>query len=253
MAPFEALYGYCPDFTVPPGPPTKFLALDSCLRELRETCKEAEAVLRVEKRTMKETFEAGKATPHVFTPRQKVWLSSRDISLSAPSHKLAPRQLGPYEVLDRTGDLTYRLALPPTMRQHPVFHVDCLAPWQGNDIQGREPPPPEPIEIDEALEYEVEQILDSCKYRNQLQYLVKWQGYDRGHNSWEPATNLTHCAELLDTFHAEHPAAPCRVAASLFATFPWQPRLVFTDPEPCQGWELGIGDHWDVGLEEGVM
>jgi hypothetical protein len=221
MAPFEVLYGYCPDFTIPPGPPKKFPAVDSRLWELRETCKEAEAALRVEKRNMKEIFEAGKANPHVFSPRQKVWLSSKDISLSAPSRKLTPRQLGPYEVLERTGNLTYRLALPPMMCQHPVFHVDRLAPWQGNDIQGHEPPAPEPIEIDEALEYEVEQILDSRKYRNQLQYLVKWQGYDKGHNSWEPATNLTHCAELLETFHMEHPAAPHRVAASLFTTFPW--------------------------------
>ena len=29
-----------------------------------------------------------------------------------------------YSVLERTGTLTYRLALPPSMRQHPIFHVD---------------------------------------------------------------------------------------------------------------------------------
>jgi hypothetical protein len=90
MAPFEVLYGYCLDFTIPPGPPTKFPAIDSRLQGLRETRKEAEAALRVEKRAMKETFEAGKATPHVFTPGQKVWLSSKDISLSAPFCKLTP-------------------------------------------------------------------------------------------------------------------------------------------------------------------
>ena len=131
---------------------------------------------------MKEVFERGKPHPHIFTPGQKVWLSAKDISLSSLCRKLAPRQLGPYEVIERTSDLTYRLALPPAMCQHPVFYIDRLSPWEGNEIHGQTPTPPDPIQVDNDLEYEVEQILDSRKYCNQLQYLVKWQGYDHGHN-----------------------------------------------------------------------
>ena len=38
--------------------------------------------------------------------------------------KLNPRLLGPYEILDRVGDLAYRLALPLALsRVHNVFHV----------------------------------------------------------------------------------------------------------------------------------
>jgi hypothetical protein len=64
---------------------------------------------------MKDTFEINKTPPHVFHPGQKVWLSSKDIRhipTSHPSRKLTPRQLGPYEVAERTGDLTYRRTLP---------------------------------------------------------------------------------------------------------------------------------------------
>jgi transposase InsO family protein len=100
MPPFEVMYGYRPDFTIPMGPPTKFPALDFRLKALREVRKEAEAALRLEKRAMKDTFQAGKPLPHVFTPGQRVWLSSKDIPLSSPSRKLAPCQLGPYEVLE---------------------------------------------------------------------------------------------------------------------------------------------------------
>ena len=253
MTPFEVIYGYRPNFTVPMGPQTQFPALDSRLQHLREVRREAEAALRMEKRIMKENFQKGKPTPHAFKPGEKVWLSSKDISLSCPSRKLAARQLGPYEVIERTGELTYRLDLPPPMHQHPVFHVDRLSPWQGNNIQGQEPPPPAPVEIDEALEYEVENILDSCRYRNQLQYLVKWKGYDTGHNTWEPATNLTHSADLVEEFHTQHPAAPRRLAASIFATLPWQARQIFTDTIPCPSWESGVVDHRDAGPKEGVM
>jgi hypothetical protein len=145
MAPFEIMYGYHPDFTVPVGPPTKFPALNSRLQLLHETRKEAEATLQMEKRAMKEIFEANKPLPHIFHPGQKVWLSSKDINTLYPSRKLTPRQLGPYEVTERTGNLTYRLLLPPSMQQHPVFHVDHLSPWRGNEINGHTSPPLQPI------------------------------------------------------------------------------------------------------------
>ena len=137
------------------------------------------------------------------------------------------------------------------MRQHPVFHVDRLSPWEGNEIHGQTPTPPDPVQVDNDLEYEVEQILDSCKYHNQLQYLVKWQGYDHGHNSWEPSTNLTHAPELVNEFHTKHPAAPRRLAASIFAALPWLPRTVFTDANPTQTWELGINGRRDVDHQKG--
>jgi hypothetical protein len=107
MTPFEVMYGYCPDFTVSVGPPTKFPALNSHLQLLKETHKEAEASLRMEKRIMKQTFEANKPLPHTFQPGQKVWLSSKDISTLYPSRKLTPQQLGPYNITERTGDLIY--------------------------------------------------------------------------------------------------------------------------------------------------
>jgi hypothetical protein len=37
--------------------------------------------------------------------------------------KLAPWYCGPFEVLDRVEPITYRLALPPIVKAHNVFHV----------------------------------------------------------------------------------------------------------------------------------
>ena len=39
---------------------------------------------------------------------------------------LAPRYCGPFEVLDRLGPVAYRLALPPTVKEHNFFHVSLL-------------------------------------------------------------------------------------------------------------------------------
>ena len=41
--------------------------------------------------------------------------------------KLSPRFIGPFEILERMGTVTYRLALPPSLSDvHEVVHVSML-------------------------------------------------------------------------------------------------------------------------------
>ncbi|MBN8156860.1 hypothetical protein J0J30_22900, partial [Vibrio vulnificus] len=65
--------------------------------------------------------------------------------------KLSPRYIGPYQILERTGPLAYRLSLPPELAGiHDVFHVSMLRRYRSDPshvIQN------EPIEIKQNLSY----------------------------------------------------------------------------------------------------
>ena len=111
----------------------------------------------------------------------------RDRSLGTP--KLMPRWVGPYQVLERVGNVAYRLDLPSEMKMHPVFHVSLLKPWVEGD---RQQPPPPRLLMDGQLVWTVDRILDhrSGKRKNLKEFLVRWEGYDKANDSWEPEANI---------------------------------------------------------------
>ena len=171
--PFQVIYGYHPDFTLPTGTSSKFPSVVERLEGLKEARRDAEAALRLAKDRMKERFAASHPKPAPeFAVGDKVWISAQNIAIHQQTPKLGVRQLGPYTVLERIGDMAYRLDLPSALKLHPVFHVDRLSPYQGNEVNGEQAPPPEPIVVDGEEEYEVDSILDSWYFRRQLQYLV---------------------------------------------------------------------------------
>jgi hypothetical protein len=121
----------------------------------------------------------------------KVLLSTKYLNLkhSEKSCKLPPKWIGPFEVVQVVGPVAYTLKMNPGWRVHPVFHVSLLEQYRES---GRVQPPPPPIEMEGALEYGVESVLEH-RFRGiknpKAYYKVAWKGYDIEHNSWEPESN----------------------------------------------------------------
>jgi Chromo (CHRromatin Organisation MOdifier) domain len=95
------------------------------------------------------------------------------------------------------------------MKIHPVFSVVKLRPYVANELPERvikQSPPP--VIVDGTEQYEVEEILNSRKYRGHIQYLIKWKDFPTEDNSWEPASVIHEDVPLMvKEFHLTHPNA----------------------------------------------
>ena len=149
---------------------------------------------------MKENIEAAlqKQTKHydkdkrptpTFEPGDKVWLRRKYIKTTRPCDKLDVKKLGPYQISEAVGSHAYRLAVPPSFRAHPVFHVSLLEPVKTSTMPRVQEPDPVEIPV-EGETYQVEKIISRRKVRRRYEYLVRWKGFPPEDDTWQPESDL---------------------------------------------------------------
>jgi hypothetical protein len=205
VSPYYALMGYNPSLTVdlPRGESSRegVPAAEERAQHLRSVRETLEERWRKAQETQARSYNKNH-TPKSYKVGDKVLLSLKNLKLRAPSRKLAPRQQGPYRIIDLVGKQAYRLALPNEMsRIHNVFHVSLLEPWRTRDGSDE---PPMPVELEEgaAPEYEVEVILKKRVTKGTAYYLVRWKGWPEEYDQWVPEENLEGAPDLLREFNA---------------------------------------------------
>ena len=171
--PFELLYRYTPDFTVPVGRPLYMPAADHRLTSLYEVRKDAEAALCLSKECMKMDLMMQQCKHYTFKVGDKVWLQAKEIKIHVPSWKLGLKQLGPFKVMKVIFEVDYQLKLPPILKLHDIFHVDHLSSYRGNEVNGLLPPSPKPMEVEGEENYKVDHVHDACMFGKTLKFLVR--------------------------------------------------------------------------------
>jgi hypothetical protein len=170
------------------------------LRTLEEARKEAQMWL--------ETLQKSKddRKPRQLTQGDDVWLEAKNLVVKG-MRKLLPKWYGPFKVLERIGQVVYRLKLPDTMKIHDVFHIDLLTPYRETSSYSTNYVRPPSVMEENDEEYKVENIRDARRHRRgrKLQYLVHWKGYPAADDSWVDHSDL-NAPELLKEFYKKTPA-----------------------------------------------
>ncbi|XP_070017066.1 uncharacterized protein [Nicotiana sylvestris] len=108
--------------------------------------------------------------------------------------KLSRRFIGPFEVLNRVGEVAYELALPPSLSGvHPVFHVSMLRKYHVDLSHvlnfGT-------IQLDESLGYDEEPVAIVDRQDRQLRskrisaVKVQWRGQPVDEATWESEEDI---------------------------------------------------------------
>ena len=117
---------------------------------------------------------------------------------------------GPLRVV--SGAHSQFLLLDLVTHKEKVYHVTDMKPFLFN------PALTDPLDVShrDYLEYFVESIIEhrgnNKSRKTDLQFLVKWKGYEDDHNSWEPYANLREVAVLHEYLkvHRMHSQIPLK-------------------------------------------
>ena len=142
--------------------------------------------------TRQKSYADGKRRDLTFKVNDNVYLKvspMRGIRRFNIKGKLAPRYIGPFRVLERKGEVTYRLELPTDLSGvHDVFHISQLkrylrvpeeqAPLDGLDVQKDLTYSEHPVKILETSERVTRnKRIKMCR--------VQWSHYNEAEATWE--------------------------------------------------------------------
>ncbi|XP_047043865.1 uncharacterized protein LOC124648086 [Lolium rigidum] len=192
-SPFEVLYGQSPrqlgitsDSTCTVPDREAWLAERQLMQELLRQHLER-VRLRMKHQTDKNRTE------RIFSVGEAVYLKLQPYvqSSEAPRahHKLLFKYYGPYLVLERVGEVAYRLDLPSTSRIHPVIHVSQLKKAVGANVQVQAALP-SPLDILHVPTRILQRRLRQQGRVAVSQTLVQWSGQPESLATWEDMDEL---------------------------------------------------------------
>lgn len=192
MPPFEALYG-------------RKCRAPTCWDEVGERDIEGPELVRVTNEKVaqaRENLQKAQSRQKVyadqkrkfggFEPGDHVFLKvspCKGVKRFGMKGKLSPRYVGPFDVIERVGEVAYRVALPPQLSHvHNVFHVSVPKGYKYHPFHVVQYPLHK-IREDLSCEEEAEAILDReervMRKKNILFVKVLWKNHSEREATWE--------------------------------------------------------------------
>lgn len=198
-SPYEVVFGQTPPLHVPyiPGD-SNVAAVDRTLAAREEVLNGIKEQLEKAKNRMKQLADKGRSERE-FTVGTMVYLKLHPFRqftiLQRNSNKLSPKYCGPFQIVERIGEVAYRLKLPAAARVHDVFHVSLLKrKWQQGDDPSVISGLPECLLEGESTGFIPDKVIERKFVRKgnraMTMWLVQWKNRALEDASWEPAEDI---------------------------------------------------------------
>ncbi len=122
--------------------------------------------------------------------------------------KLSQQYAGPFRIMEKVGNLAYRIDLPRHWRIHPVVSVAQIEPVPDpstDPYKRQRPNEPEPIHVEgdtpTIKSFEIERLINKrMTARRGAEYLVRWKGYGPQWDEWRNLEELQNALELVQDY-----------------------------------------------------
>ncbi len=161
-----------------------------------------ESLVKTREQMMKQVNKHRKEVD--YEVESKMFLNERNIITARSFKKLDDKMLDSFTNLDFV-DSSYKLKLSKSMHVHDVFHSDLLRSAVDDFFPGQKNEFSDSIVINDEDEWKIDDILNSRRYRRQLQYRIKWNNYDNDLN-WYNADDdeFMNAQKIVDDFHIQY-------------------------------------------------
>jgi hypothetical protein len=129
--------------------------------------------------------------PLILKKDDKVWVDTSvlvPVGVGSPPHKIKPRFVGPFLVLNKVSNTAYRIEIPHNCKAHDVISVKFLKKFHESpaEFEGRPHPPTIPLSALEPGTFEVEKIVSHEKRKRRWFFRVKWMRFGEEECTTEP-------------------------------------------------------------------
>lgn len=187
--PFEIVYGQQPPVHLPylPGE-TNVQVVAKCLQEREDMLLILKFHLLRAQHRMKQMADQ-RRSERKFEVGDWVFLKLQPYRqrsvVARVSQKISPKYFGPYKIVEKMGEVAYKLELPATTQIHPVFHVSQLKQLVGDVSVANQLPDVIYEATSKEPEYCLERKMVKRQDRAATKVLVKWKNQPEDEATWE--------------------------------------------------------------------
>ncbi|KHJ31986.1 hypothetical protein EV44_g3442 [Erysiphe necator] len=207
MAPFYADQGYLPNFQIKneeSGEPITSQTAANHTRKLNEITQKLKSIMTLSNSTMNHYYDTNHKDIE-FLVGDWVMLKTDHIRTLRPCKKLTEKFIGPFKVIEKITNQTYRLDLKNLVGKiHDIFHVEKLEKSKKIQDGQQEYGIEWFVNDDEIFKYLIE-VIDSRYSKDKIEYQVKYSDKSK---EWVDSTEFDKNDIEIQAFHNRNPDKP---------------------------------------------